>query len=123
MPALTKKRRTEKAERIRLSFTGPAEKRSRAIADLSEMGFALESEVAGNSVPWQDVFPDALENLPGTVLAGARAKEGLTQVELSARTGIPQRHISEMENGKRTIGKDRARRLAEALNIPYQTLL
>lgn len=32
-------------------------------------------------------------------------------------TGIPQRHISEMENGKRGIGKERARKIAEALHV------
>jgi transcriptional regulator with XRE-family HTH domain len=32
-------------------------------------------------------------------------------------TGIPQRHISEMENGKRGIGKERARKLAKALRV------
>ncbi|WP_442877394.1 helix-turn-helix domain-containing protein [Desulfolutivibrio sp.] len=37
--------------------------------------------------------------------------------ELSQATGIPRRHISEMENGKRPIGKKNARLLAEALNI------
>lgn len=120
MQALTEKHRTE---RIRLTFTGPANRRSRAVANLNRIGFALEGETGEGAVPWQDLFPDELHNLPGTVLVGARAKEGLTQVALSARTGIPQRHISEIENGKRTIGKERARRLADALNIPYQVLL
>jgi len=38
-------------------------------------------------------------------LAGARGKEGVARRELSKTTGIPQRHISGMENGKRLIGK------------------
>lgn len=50
-------------------------------------------------------------------------KEGLSQVELSGLTGIPQRHISEMEHGKRTIGKEIARRLAKALNVDYRIFL
>ena len=37
-------------------------------------------------------------------------------------TGIPQRHISEMERGKRPIGKERAKKLAVALNINYRVL-
>jgi len=56
-------------------------------------------------------------------LVGARGKEGLTQKQLSEKTGIPQRHISEMENGKRAIGKKNARLFAEALNIDYRIFL
>jgi hypothetical protein len=37
--------------------------------------------------------------------------------------GIPQRHISEMENSKRTVGKENARKLAEALNADYRAFL
>lgn len=123
MPVLTKRRRTDKADRVHLAFTGPANRRAQAVSELARLGFIPDDQGTGSSVPWQEVFPEALDNLPGTVLSGARTKAGLTQVELSGRTGIPQRHISEMEHGKRTIGKDRARRLAEALSIPYRTLL
>jgi len=38
-------------------------------------------------------------------LSGSSVKEGITQKELSELTGIPQNHISEMENGRRQIGK------------------
>jgi len=47
----------------------------------------------------------------------------LTQVALSEFTGIPRRHISEMENGKRPIGKMTANKLAEALNVDYRVFL
>ena len=66
---------------------------------------------------WRNAFPGLLDNEPGTYLAGARHREGLTQRQLAEKTGIPQRHISEMENGKRGIGKERARKIAEALNV------
>ena len=53
-----------------------------------------------------------------------RIREGFTQKQLSELTGIPQRHISEMENGKRGIGKERARKLADALRVEdYRFLL
>ena len=61
--------------------------------------------------------------MPGVALAGARTKEGVTQVQLARMTGIPQRHISEMEHGKRAIGKERAKKLAEVLNIDYHVFL
>jgi transcriptional regulator with XRE-family HTH domain len=63
------------------------------------------------------------KELPGISLRGARIKEGLTQTRLSELTGIPQRHISMMENGKRPIGKKNARILAKVLNMNYRIFL
>jgi transcriptional regulator with XRE-family HTH domain len=57
------------------------------------------------------------------MLRAARTKEDLSQIQLAQRTGIPQRHISEMEHGKRAIGKERAKKLAEALHIDYHVFL
>jgi DNA-binding XRE family transcriptional regulator len=56
-------------------------------------------------------------------LKGLRYREALTQVQLAGRTGIPQRHISEMENGKRPISKAAAHKLAAALGLDYRLLL
>lgn len=67
------------------------------------------------------VFPG--ENAPGVFLAGARHREELSQRALADMTGIPQRHISEMENGKRPVGKTNAKKLAEALNVDYRLFL
>jgi DNA-binding XRE family transcriptional regulator len=57
------------------------------------------------------------------VLRVLRLREGLTQKRLAELSGIPQHQISEMENGKRSIGKERAKRLAEALHCDYRQLL
>ncbi len=64
-----------------------------------------------------DVFPEYMDKKPQTALRAYRTRESLTQKELSLKTGIPQHQISEMENGKRGIGKERARKLAHALNV------
>ena len=40
---------------------------------------------------------------PRTVLSGARYRKSLTQQMLSDLTGISRRHLSEMEQGKRSI--------------------
>ena len=76
-----------------------------------------------DSIPWRECFPHTDEQAPGIALAGARGKEGLTQRQLSELTGIPQRHISEVENGKRSIGKEIAKKLGKALKINYRVLL
>lgn len=70
-----------------------------------------------------EVFPEYIGREQQSALRAYRHREGLTQKQLSELTGIPQHHISEMENGKRTIGKERARRLAEALHCDYRRLL
>jgi ribosome-binding protein aMBF1 (putative translation factor) len=62
--------------------------------------------------PWRQVFPELASNDKGTISKGARLKEGLTQKQLSEKTGIRQRHISEIESGKRQAGRKRAELLA-----------
>jgi ribosome-binding protein aMBF1 (putative translation factor) len=77
-------------------------------------------EESSGSVPWREVFPHFN---PGIALRVGRKKEGLTQKELARLIGVSQNHISEMEHGKRPIGKDMARRLAEALKVDYRVFL
>jgi len=77
---------------------------------------AVESD---NDRNWSvaEVFPEYIGKEDQIVLRAYRHREGLTQMKLSELTGIPQHHLSEMENGKRGIGKERARLLARALGI------
>ena len=114
----TKKRPIE----IELRFKGPENKRHDAIKALQAMGFAaVESTEAAGS--WRAAFPGLQENEAGTYLAGARHREGLTQRQLAEKSGIPQRHISEMENGKRPVGKENGKRLAAALDTDWRAFL
>lgn len=76
------------------------------------------------SVPWQEAFPPLDEaTRPGRMLRAARTKEDVTQLQLATLTGIPQRHLSEMERGKRGIGKERAKKLAAVLQVNYRLFL
>ena len=68
----------------------------------------------------EEVLP---EHSPGTVLRGLRYRESLTQKEFAQRIGLPQRHISEMENNKRPIGKKIARKFADFFNIGPRVFL
>jgi ribosome-binding protein aMBF1 (putative translation factor) len=93
--------------------------------------FNVVDATEGESLPedgekgWtlEEAFPEIAWNAGGASIRGGRAKEGLTQQQLADLTGIPQRHISEMENGKRPIGKETARKLAKALNVDYRVFL
>jgi len=107
-------------ESVELRFLGPIVNMSKAIDSLKSLGFIDKSD----SVPWRETYPEFSEReLIGKALAGVRYREGLTQIKLSEMAGIPQRHISEMETGKRPIGKEMAKRLGKVLNISYKVFL
>lgn len=114
-------------DEVSMTFTGPISMIEQALEVMRSLGFETEepltlNQQAGDSIPWRE-SKHFSEIHTGSYLSGARFREGMTQVELAERTGIPRRHISEMENGKRPIGKSNARKLAEALNIDPRLLL
>lgn len=83
----------------------------------------LTSEVGKDKpVPAETVFPDLADDAlrPATMLRGSRHKSEMTQKELASALGVKQHHLSEMESGKRPIGKAMAKRLAEALECDYR---
>jgi DNA-binding XRE family transcriptional regulator len=93
----------------------------RGILALSGHEVAQLDEDAGERLySIEEVFPEAT---PGMMLRGLRGKEEMTQAEFAKRLGISQHHISEMENNKRTIGIDMAKRIAEAFKVPYKMFL
>ena len=118
MSGLTKRRPTELTE-IRL--IGPITNTAEILEYAKSRNFVDVSD----SVPWREAFDNRYDfnELPGVALRGARVKEGLTQKQLSKITGIPQGHISAMENGKRDVGKVLAKKLEKALNIDYRIFL
>lgn len=77
----------------------------------------------GQTFTVDEVFPEFVGKEKQVYLRGVRYREDFTQRQLAELTGIPQRHISEMENGKRTIGKENAKKLAKVLNADYRMFL
>ena len=105
---------------IEIKFVGPVENRQKAVNALLSLGFA---DISG-SIPAKELFEEFEDGaLPGIALVGARAKENLTQKQLSSLSGISQGHISEMENNKRPIGKKTARLLGKLLGVSYRVFL
>ena len=70
-----------------------------------------------------EVFPEYVGREKQAALRAYRHREGLTQKQLAEVSGIPQHHISEMENCKRAIDQECAKILAQALNCDYRQLL
>lgn len=107
-------------ESVELRFIGPMSTRDKAVKALVELGYRDLSD----SVPWREAFPEH-EDRPAysVALKSFREMRGLTQAALAEAAGIPQGHISAMERGKMTIGKERAKRLAKALDAGYKVFL
>jgi ribosome-binding protein aMBF1 (putative translation factor) len=90
------------------------------ILDLAEISFQKTEKDDAKLYSIEEVFPDFHI---GTALRGLRSREGLTQKQLGKMIGAKPSHISEMESGKRTIGKEMAKRLAKALRTNYKLFL
>ena len=119
MQVHTKKHHTESMVTLRLRLSRDnAERVKNFVA-------TIESEPEGNSISYEAFFekhfPSKTEQ--EITLAGYRYREDLTQQQLAELTGINRRHISEMEHGKRPIGKENAKKLAEVLHCDYRSLL
>ena len=67
-----------------------------------------------------EVFPDFHA---GDRIKGLRYRENMTQKQLAEQTGISVQNLSNMEHGRRPVGKEMAKRLARALNADWRTLL
>ena len=76
-----------------------------------------------DTVDYRDAFPELVGKEQQTAVRAYRVREGLTQDQLAKLTGIPRRHISDMENGRRPIGKENAKKLAQVLRTDYRMFL
>ena len=76
-------------------------------------------------VSWREIAKENLKKYTeiGSALRGARLRAEMTQKELADAVGAYPHHISEMEHGKRSIGKELARRFAEILRMSYRMFL
>lgn len=72
-----------------------------------------------------DLFGDLIQHScePGFLLKGLRYREGLTQIEFAKQLNISQTNLSAMENGRRTIGKELAKRIANIFGLDYRVFL
>lgn len=76
-------------------------------------------------IAWEVLAKDRIEKYKksGLVLRGMRYREGLSQKKLAEASGITQNEISNIENGRRPVGKKVAEKLAKVLNFDYRMLL
>ena len=125
MLELTKTQTTDEFVEIRLrgvpsDKAGLVKETIEKILNLAGIPVEDTDEDDGNLYSIEEVFPDFHI---GHALRGLRSREGLTQKQLAEMIGVKPSHISEMENGKRSIGKNMAKRLAKALRAEYKVFL
>ena len=123
MPALMKKPITTRSAdicfRVPIAKVDMAKEAIEKILELTGIEYSI-SENNEKPISWEEEFP---EYGPGDALKGARLMERLTQAQLAGKIDIKPHHVSEMENAKRPIGKEMAKRLAKALNTGYKVFL
>lgn len=77
------------------------------------------------NIPWREAAKRDLRKYSegGQMLRGSRFKAEVSQKKLAEVLGISQHHISEMENSKRPIGKEMAKRFAQFFKTDYRLFL
>ena len=94
----------------------------------SEIKRLLKQRLMETQRDWiaaEDVLPELKDpkTRAATMLRGSRYRENITQAALAKKLGIRPHHLSEMEHGKRVIGKEMAKKLASALKCDYRVFL
>jgi len=75
-------------------------------------------------IAWEELAKGRIEKYKkaGLVLRGMRYRENMSQIALAKKSGVSQNEISNIENGKRTLGEKIAKKLAGALDFDYRLL-
>ncbi|MCW8399483.1 helix-turn-helix transcriptional regulator [Legionella sp. PATHC038] len=60
---------------------------------------------------------------PSVLLKGLRYREGLSQIDFAKKLNVSQTNLSAMENGRRAIGKELAKRIADLFEVDYRIFL
>lgn len=87
--------------------------------------FLKEQSEDDELVKWEALAKERIEKYKkaGLVLRGMRYREGLSQIQLAEKSGVTQNEISNIENGKRTVGRKIAEKLTKVLHFDYRMLL
>jgi len=92
--------------------------------DIMEL-YKVKPENSNDFISIDDLFSDLTKNSgePGVLLKGLRYREGLSQIDFSKKINVSQTNLSAMENGRRSIGKELAKRVADIFLLDYRIFL
>jgi ribosome-binding protein aMBF1 (putative translation factor) len=122
MSAHMKKPRTEVEVR-----TGTKVLRFKGVpqAKLRSLVVSLE-DYRDESAPWREVAQERFQSSGcegAYMVRAARKRVGMTQVQLAEKLKMPQGNLSQIETGKRSVGKLLAKRLSKVLGVDYRVFL
>ena len=134
MPALTKKRPTKNKGKDRVVRNNKTSRNAMVKLSDGKNTYAIPKHIAKeyiikdekkSVVSSDEVFKDIIEESgeAAVMLKGLRYREGLTQVQFAKKIGVTQANLSAMECGRRSIGKDLAKRIASIFDVNYRYFL
>ncbi|MBI5139552.1 helix-turn-helix transcriptional regulator [Candidatus Nomurabacteria bacterium] len=74
------------------------------------------------SIPWRELAKDRIQISGGEaayMVRLSRERVDMTQVELAKKLGMPQANISQIETGRRSVGKALAKKFAKIFNRDF----
>lgn len=85
----------------------------------------IQTKEKSSNVAPSEIFSawDATHTRAGALLKGLRSRENMTQIEFAKKLRITQSNLSSMENGRRSIGKDIAKRIEAIFKTNYRYFL
>lgn len=85
----------------------------------------IETHDRSDNISAEEAFADldAKYTKAGCLLQGIRYREGMTQKEIAKVLKVTQSDISQMENGKRKIGRTLAKRIQKHFGTHYRSFL
>ena len=78
------------------------------------------------TLPWREIAEERIKNAGGEaahMVKTSREIAGLTQTKLAKRLGMPQANISQIETGRRSVGKALAKKLSKIFKVDYRVFL
>ncbi len=98
----------------------PAHTKTRHTKSTKSKGIKAKKNISWREAAKRDIRK---HSEGGQMLRATRFKVEVSQKLLAESIGISQHHISEMENGKRPIGKEMAKRFAAFFKMDYRLFL
>lgn len=78
------------------------------------------------TLPWREIAADRIKSAGGEtahMVKTSREMAGLTQIELAKKLSMPQSNLSQIETGRRSVGKALAKKLAKVFKVDYRVFL
>ncbi len=122
--------RSFKTEMIVMHYAGYTYVFPQQIAEKYKLEKSVEAHRYSSETEKNLVDPDTVfaainrqYTKPGALLKGLRMRENISQQEMAKKLSVTQSDISQMEHGKRIIGRKIAQRIASLFDIDYKIFL